>query len=334
VPSSTFSSDRVPTGPWGRTWLVAVVAIALGALGIEALARHRGYQPSVKDDEYAWAIQRARADGSQRTVALLGTSRILLAFSPQAFAQALPDWTYVQLAIDGSQPAGSLIDLARDPDFRGVVIVDTTESGITPDNWQRQDAYLRAYHRRWREPGALAERWLATAVQSHLALLSDTGTHTLANGWTAPPYVTTFADRTQYADFTRTDVGKQRRRQLDRIAAEGNVPPPTERDAAAWLDQALAIEPFVDQIQARGGRVVYVRMPVCDERWAADERETPKALFWDRLAARTHALAIHFADYPALRDFACPDTDHIDSKDAARFTTALVAILRDRGVVR
>jgi len=334
VHSSTFSSDRVPTGPWGKTWLVALAAIAFAVIALETLARERGYRPSVKDDEYAWAWQRARVDDAPHAVALLGTSRILLAFSPPAFAQALPDWTYVQLAIDGSQPAGSLIDLARDPDFRGVAIVDTTESGITPDNWRRQDAYVRAYHRRWRAPGAMAERWLATEVQRRLALLSDTGTHVLANGWTAPPYVTTFADRTQFADFSRTDVAKQRQRQLDRIAAEGHPPPPTERDAAAWLDQALRIEPFVAQIQARGGRVVFVRMPACDERWAADERETPKALFWDRFATRTHALAIHFADYSALRDFACPDTDHIDSKDAARFTSALLAILRDRGVFR
>jgi hypothetical protein len=325
----------VPAGPWGRTWLVAVVAIALAVSGLELLARSHGYRPSVKDDEYAWAWQRARvSDGASHTVAVLGTSRILLAFSADAFEQALPGWTPVQLAIDGSQPAGSLIDLANDPEFRGVVIVDTIESGITPDNWERQSAYVAAYRRRWRAPGAMAERWLATWVQSHLALLSDRGLRVIASGWREPPYVTTFADRTQYADFSHTDVAERRRHQLERLRAAARPRPATEREADEWLTQALAIEPYIDQIQARGGRVVYVRVPVCDERWAADERDVPKALFWDRLAARTHALAIHFADYPTLRDFACPDTAHIDSKDAPRFTQALIAILAERGVFR
>jgi hypothetical protein len=325
----------VPAGPWGRTWIAALVAIALAAGGLESLMRARGYQPSVKDDEYLWAAERGRvSDDSPHTVALLGTSRLLLGASLATLERELPDWKIVQLAIDGTQPAGSLIDLAEDPQFRGVAIVDTIESGITPDAWDRQAAYIATYHRGWRAPGAIAERALATQVQSRLAILSDTAMHVLGNGFSAPPYVTTFADRSQDADYTKTDVPALKRRQLERIRAAAHPQPATAAEADAWLPQALAMEPYVDQIQARGGRVVYVRMPVCDERWAADERDVPKALFWDRLAARTHALAIHFADYPTLRDVACPDTSHIDSRDAPRFTHALLAILRDRGLFR
>jgi len=82
--------------------------------------RARGYQPSMKDDEHAWVRERARVSASPRTVALLGASRIQLGFSPPAFRAALPRWTYVQLAIDGTQPAGSLRDLAADP--RGLAL--------------------------------------------------------------------------------------------------------------------------------------------------------------------------------------------------------------------
>ncbi|HEY1557151.1 MAG TPA: hypothetical protein VGF94_20085 [Kofleriaceae bacterium] len=302
--------------------------LALGAL--EVFVRARGYRPSVKDDEYAWAWQRARVDGDPHAVALLGTSRILLAFSRDAFEHALPGWTPVQLAVDGSQPAGSLVDLAADPDFRGVAIVDTTETGITLDNLPRQAAYVRAFHRRWREPGAMIERWLATHVQSTFALLSDSGLHYFENGWRVPPYVRTFADRTQYGDFTLRGADL-RRKQLARIAA---TPPVDHDDSDAWLGAVAQMEPYIDAIQARGGRVVYVRMPTCDERWAADQRDAPKVRYWDRFAARTHALAIHFADYPELRAFACPDTSHLDSKDAPAFTRALVAILVARGVFR
>lgn len=338
MPSSTSSSEPlahpvprrpVPAGAWGRTWIVAAAVAAIAVIGIEHAMRDRGYRPSVKDDEYAWAWQRLRAsDGSPHTVALLGTSRIHLAFSPAAFARALPGWTPVQLAIDGTQPAAALIDLARDPEFRGVVIVDTLESGIVPENLYSQRPYVAAYHRRWRAPGAMLERWLATRVEARLAILSDTGLRILETG-ASPPYVATFADRTQFADYALTDVAQRRRKLLERL---GPIAPPTLHDAEVWLDGALQMEPYIAQIQARGGAVVYLRMPTCDERWAADQQREPRALFWDRLAARTRAVAIHFADYPSLRDFACPDTSHIASRDGPRFTAALVDVLVERGV--
>jgi hypothetical protein len=319
----------VPAGSWGRTWLATAALAVMAVGGIELAMRHRGYRPSVKDDEYGWAWQRARAsDGSPHTVAILGTSRIHLAFSPEAFERALPGWTPVQLAIDGTQPAAALIDLADDPSFRGVVLVDTFESGIAPENLISQRAYVAAYHRRWRAPGAMAERWLAIRVESQLAILSDTGVHIAATG-ASPPYVATFSDRSQFADYALTDVAERRRKLVDRLAP---VAPPTQHDADVWLDGALQMEPHIAAIRARGGAVVYLRMPTCDERWAADQRSEPRALYWDRLAARTAAVTIHFADHPSLRSFDCPDTSHIASKDGPRFTTALIDLLRTRGV--
>jgi len=326
---------RIPAVRWGAIWLVAAALIVCTVVTVERFVRDRGYEPSVKDDEWAWAWERAHADGSPRTVALLGASRIQLGFSPEAFHAVLPGWRSVQLAIDGTQPMGTLRDLAADPAFTGIAIVDSTEDGFSAANWTRQDAQLAAYHRRWRAPGAMLERWLATAVRRRLALVSATGTRALASlllghGWPPPPYVVTHADRTQFADFTRTDVDALRHRQLARI---GVPAPPDEARAQAWLGDALALEPAVDPIRARGGNVVYLRMPTCDERWAADEIAAPKAQFWDRLAARTHAVTIHFRDEPALRDFACPDTSHIASKDGPRFTRAVLEILIARGVI-
>lgn len=314
--------------------MLALAIVVASVAWLEWVARRHGFQPSVKDDEYAWTWQRMRvSDDSPRTVAFVGTSRILLAFSSDTFREMLPGWKPVQLAIDGTQPGGVLIDLANDPAFRGIAIVDTLESGITPDDWHRVDAYVRAYHRRWREVGAMADRWLSTLVQSHLALLTARGLHVLTHGLRSPPYVTTFADRTQHADYSRTNVAAHRQLQLVRVRKEMEFPPPTAQDADRWLQAALEMEPYIDRIQARGGRVVYLRMPVCDERWVADQRTVPKDLYWDRLAAHTHALTIHFADYPTLRDFACPDTSHLDSKDAPRFTRALLTILIQRGVL-
>ncbi len=333
MPSSTSSSRVIPDIRWGATWLVALGIVVVAAISLELFVRGRGYQPSVKDDEYGWAWQRGRADGPPHVMAVLGASRIQLGFSAEAFHEVLPDWRAVQLAIDGTQPAGSLRDLAEDPEFRGIALVETTEDGFFAANRDRQDAPIAAFHRRWRAPGAMAERWLATEVQSHVALVSAGGLRTLASlagghGWPKPPYVVTHADRTQFADFALADLAAQRKRQIARIGT------PVEADADAWLADAMGEEPLIDAIVARGGKVVYLRMPTCDERWAADEIATPKAKFWDRLVARTHAIAVHFRDEPTLRDFPCPDMSHIASKDGPRFTRALLAILVARGAIR
>src|SRR5690606_27900775 len=100
-----------------------------------------------------------------------------------------------------------------------------------------------------------------------------------------------------------------------------------EVDASAWLSHALALELYVTLIHARGGKVIYLRMPTCDERWKADELTMPKRRFWDRLARVSRATLVHFKDHSTLSTFECPDTSHIDSKDGPRFTRALIDIL-------
>jgi len=316
------------------TWLAVVVAVTAIVVGFELFLRSRGYQPSVKDDEYAWTWQRMRIDDSPHTVALLGSSRIMIGFSPQAFRDALPGWRYVQLAINGTTAVGALQDLARDPTFRGLALVDISEAGFYKVSWVSQDQYIAMYHRRTRAVGAMIERILATEVQSRLAMLASRGIETfgklLRTGeWPNPPYVTTYPDRTRFADFAMADLERERRTRVERLDGGETK----ARDPIPWLADALAIEPAVAAIQARGGQVVYVRLPTCDERWTSDETVFPKAQFWDQLAARTRAIAIHFKDYPELAMFSCPDTSHIASKDAPAFTRGLLAILKARGVL-
>lgn len=315
--------------------MLATAIITLSAIvALEVFVRARGFQPSVKDDEYLWAHERARAsDDSHTTLAILGSSRILLAFNPDAFRAALPRWKYVQLAVQGSRPLGALVDLAMDPSFRGVALVDIVELNFKASGYAAMNRELAASRRGWRAVGALAERWLATEVQEHLALLAAGGLRTLSSlslkgAWPAPHYTTTAADRTRYADYSLVDARARRAQQLERIAGWDDV-----QYLEGWLAEPLALEVFVAMIRARGGDVVFVRMPTCDERWAYDESVAPKAQYWDRFAAVTRAHTVHFADYPQLSSFHCPDTSHIDSKDGPRFTRALLDILVERGAI-
>jgi hypothetical protein len=326
---------QVPGGRWGVTWLATGLLFVASFVGLELAVRAHGYRPSINEDAYSWALERRRvADRSPRTVAFLGASRILLAFSPSTFRDKLPEYKYVQLAIQATAPVGSLRDLAFDPDFRGIAIVDISEPQFWPTYWDLQDATIAAYHRGWRSIGQLAERSLTTRIQSEVALLAVDGLRVLGSlvkdgAMPAPPYTTTFADRTKFADYDLVDAARKRRIQLQRMEGWNKV----MADADRWLAHALAQELFVMLIQSRGGKVVYLRMPTCDERWDTDEAKMPKAQFWDRLATLSRATLIHFKDDPRLSSFECPDTSHIDSKDGPRFTAALIDILVERGVI-
>ncbi len=324
----------VPGGRWGRTWIATALLFALCVVGLEIVVRAHGYRPSVNEDTYSWSLERRRVDDrSHRTVAILGASRILLAFAPDTFRAKLPDYKYVMLAVQGSAPVGSLRDLAFDPSFRGIALVAISETQFWPTNWDVQDDLIATYHRGWRSSGQLAERWLTTRVQSTVALLAVDGLRVLGSlrddgVWPPPPYTTTFADRTKFADYDLVDAARKRRIRIQRSEGwSGRMADPEQ-----WLAHALSQELFVLMIQARGGQVVYVRMPTCDERWAIDEGKMPKAQFWDQLARLSRATVVHFKDDPRLASFDCPDTSHIDSKDGPRFTAALIDILIERGV--
>ena len=51
------------------------------------------------------------------------------------------------------------------------------------------------------------------------------------------------------------------------------------------------------------------RPPGPSAKWSS--RTWPREVYWDRLAAHSRALAIHFEDYPHLAGFQCPDGSHL-----------------------
>lgn len=326
--SSISSSER-----WGLTWAVAVgLAVALIAW-MEHGVRARGYRPSVTDDAWLWAVHRARiSTDDPRTVALLGASRIQLGVSPRRLREELPGWTVAQLAVDGTSPIAALRDLAADDAFRGVAIVAVIEPQLRRAEWDTQQAYVDRYHRRWSAPGALLNRHLATLAQQRVALLSAGGrrmiTGLVADRRVPPaPYLVTHADRSRSADYRMANLQRLRKKRMAGVT--GSV---AGLEPDAWLDEARAVEPFVRAIQARGGRVVFVRMPTSGPYLEVTELAAPRAQYWDRFAASTEAVTVHFQDHPSLAAFDCPDYSHLDMRDAPAFTSALVAVLRAQNV--
>jgi hypothetical protein len=132
------------------------------------------------------------------------------------------------------------------------------------------------------------------------------------------------------ADYSRVDLKAHRKWVYDRAYWLSNNKdlPWTEE----WLQGAMELEPWVNAIQSRGGRVVFVQFPTTGHLFTYDDTLFPKKEFWDAFAARTSALCVHFKDVPPLAAFECPDWSHLDRVDAPRFTTELGRILADRGL--
>ncbi len=323
MPSSTSSSDA-PEGPWGRTWLLAI-ALACAGIGLcEWSLRASHHHVTVVDDVFRWSIARHRVDA----VAVVGTSRMQLAFSSQTFGRDA-----VNLAIDGVTAPPILDDLADDPEFHGLVVADLAEWELDGDETAAR-SWIAQSHHLWRAPGALANRELAMRAQDSLVTLDLGGRYVLASAlregaWPVPSWLVTLPSRDRRGDYrSQPEARLEVRRARNRTHIPATAPPPD-----AWLAATARLDRAVDRIVARGGKVVFVRMPTSGEAYATTNRVFPRALYWDRFAAHTHGIAIHADDIAAWTGIECPDEIHLDERDQTRFTQGLVDALRARGLL-
>ncbi|MFI5335266.1 MAG: hypothetical protein ACHQ5A_00660, partial [Opitutales bacterium] len=113
-------------------------------------------------------------------------------------------------------------------------------------------------------------------------------------------------------------------------------PPPTYVPREAFLaGMGQAVEArfrdtaaAVHKLQARGGKVVFVRYPMSGKLKEIEAMATPKAGPWTRIIRETGAPGIYFEDYPELASFTCPEWSHLSAADSVEFTRRLVPHLQ------
>jgi hypothetical protein len=86
----------------------------------------------------------------------------------------------------------------------------------------------------------------------------------------------------------------------------------------------------IDKIKSRGGSVVFVRPPSSSFYRERENRQYPKALYWDRLLKHTKTVGHHYEDYTETAGLVCPDGSHLSPTDAIAYTEHLVKILKAR----
>jgi hypothetical protein len=329
--------------------ILAVVLIAGFFVAIELYWRGRGFTTTHNDDKYLWALKRPSAcKAKENATVFIGGSRI-------KFDLDIPTWKKltgdeaVQLAIVGTPARPVLNDLANDPNFRGKLIIDVTEpqffslDSMRREEWGR-DA-LDAYHNS--TPAQMASAWINYGLESRLVFLEEGkfSTSSLLKDIPLPnrPGVRVFPNFPKEFGMT-TD---ERQTFMTKKFLEDTVLQHIQQGiwrglvlanidkgvlAGKDLDTFLAhIKKATDKIKARGGSVIFVRPPSSGPFLEAEKKYYPRDKYWDVLLKYTDTPGVHFADYPSIANFDCPEWSHLSSEDAITYTETLVTALQQKG---
>lgn len=353
--SSTSNSDfvrTIPQLPWHRLLLAVALFATTATAAWEYYARSAGYRPTLNDTADLWAETRATVKSD--SIVLLGTSRMLFDLDLDVLEMALGSRP-VQLALVGSSPFPILADLAADESFRGTILLDLVPAMYlaptgSPPVAASEKALTR--YRTWN----YAQQWshqLGVRLEDHVAFLRQEDL-TLAKLLERVP-VPNRADALvgpKFPDYFYSLDRDRRARMVPEAAIVGS--PLQQRIVNTWLPlftpppppSFIPLEKFqqmmgadlearfartkehVARIQARGGKVVFLRLPVTGSLAEREEQLAPRAATWDRLVRENRVPSIHFAEHPELNAFECPEWSHLSAGDSVAFTRLLVPHLQ------
>lgn len=336
MPSSTSSSNaRIPEIRYGRLYGAALLLVCLMALGSELYFRSQQFLPNIVDDARFWSIHRADvyAEGERERFVIVGSSRVQLGVDPDILERQLRDYKIKQLAMSGSPGFDVVRDLCEDPDFSGVILWSSLAQDFMPseDEARADINNTRYYHEHhWefeKNLDCLVSAWLQSkfvilAPELSLRFLLERDFLPVAS------YVNMRFNRfrpARYHLFSGQIVVQENEKMFRGFNYDELTMQDTEPFETFLVD---TLEPLHQQLRARGGRLIMLRMPVTGGLKRYLDIITPREQFWDKVAEKTTIPSIYYEDYPGLTGFDCPDTSHLDGSDAPVFTRNLAPILR------
>ena len=328
--SSTSNSDRRVLYGCVIGFCLAIACLAFA----ERLVRQGGHVPNVQDGFHEWAKVRQDLDREpgQDAIALLGASRMQWNISRETLSQAFGGVPVYQLAIQGRMAKASLLDIAKNSDFSGLVIVSGhSHEFLHISQRNSQQALADFYHKEWNW-ARRAEVSISQALDSRLALLGLTGDpqklirSALKDGQIGgkPSSIRRDQHREVFMDADAGDMKYESDQAFKHFTRILNLVEPPELEH--WRETYVSeVADAVESIQDRGGRVVFVALPMGEAMANLHDAAYPRVEYWDVLAANVGSPTIHFEDVPAFRAVPLPDGAHIDFRDKKEFTQILAA---------
>lgn len=313
-----------------------LAGLAVSFLGLtaahEAMLRVAGHEPGIVDDEALWcSVRRQVATLGPDDVVLLGASRMQTDLCERTIADCLPGRRILNLAISGGETSLPVFrDIVEHERFAGTMILDETEASLATDG--SEQAYVDAYRHTF-TLDRLINRGIETWLQKRLVCLAPEEScvavwpRLAATGRVPPPKPTITSD----TRYTRTDFSRIEPAFLDAIR-RGKLPAPADPSRLAVLtDRAVTrwLAPL-NAYRRRGGRVVFVRLPVSAECWSLENAGQAATTAWcgimDRLTAPS--IPCNASEGGMPEGMSILDSSHLDAADLDRFTRWLCDRLR------
>jgi hypothetical protein len=341
----------IPQLPWRGITVIVVLIVIAAVSAWEFYCRSIGYGPTLNDNEDLWALRRRHI--KPESVVIVGDSRAWYDLDLDELQQGLGKRP-VQLAMGGSCAYPVLADLANDKNFHGTIICGVVPRLFvappgTPPMERADKAVRRFYNQTWSQwtgqcLGEFLENRLAFLKQEELTLDDLLKRLPIPNRPGAlvsprlPPYFGTL-DRERRARMIEECArpGKlQRTIQQIWLPLFTPPPPPTyipkdrfaKQMSEAREQRFHDIAAAVQKLRARGGKIVFLRLPNSGELKKLEDRETPRTGIWDRLIMDTGAPGIYYEDVPELSSFNCPEWSHLSAGDSVEFSKRLIPHLR------
>jgi hypothetical protein len=353
MPSSTSNSEfqrAIPALPWRGMLLAAVALTAVATIAWELRARAAGYAPTLNDTSDVWADRREAVQPD--SIVIIGDSRALFDTDLGEIERGLGRRP-IQLALVGSCAYPVLENLANDEKFHGTVIASIVPlMWLAPPPSPPYQNSLKAIKRfQTRTVAHRVSNQLAMFLEEHIAFLKQedlTSARLLEQlrvpdraVYHGPPQLPPYFSTMDRERSTKMFAGAERPGPLQDRVKHGWLPlftpppPPSfvppeafgkamgEAIEARFRDTAAAVK----KIQARGGKVVFVRYPHSGALKEHEDKLTPQAGPWTRILAETGAPGIYYSDHPELI-FDCPEWSHLSAADSVEFTKRLVPYLK------
>jgi hypothetical protein len=340
----------IPPIPWrGITVIVAVTVIA-ATIAWEIYCRSIGYGPTLNDNEDLWTLVRRKVE--PESIVIIGDSRGWYDVDLDELQKGLGKRP-LQLAMAGSCAFPVLTELANDEKFHGTIICSVVPRlFFAPPGSPPMDRSEKAVRRSHTQtPAQRVSQYLAMPVEEHVAFLKqeDLTLEELLKRLPIPNRAEAVVPP-RLPPYFRTLDRERRARMTEECARGGRLatsiqqvwvplftaPPPPyipKDQFMAMMKEAIETRfrntiTAVQKLRARGGRIVFVRLPVSGGLKALENQITPRNQTWDPLLQRTSVPGVHFEDFPELAGFNCPEWSHLSAGDSVEFSKRLVPHLR------
>ncbi len=341
----------IPQVPWRGIAVVVVLIVIAASAAWEFYVRSVGYAPTLNDNEDLWTLTRQKV--KPESVVIIGDSRAWFDLDLDEIQAGLGKRP-VQLAMPGSCAYPVLADLAKDENFHGTIICSIVPRLFfappgSPPMERAQKAVRRSHTQ---TPAQRASEYLAIPLEEHVAFLKqeDLTLDELLNELPIPNRPNALVSP-RLPPYFRWIDRERRARMIEQCAQPGELQskiqkrwtrlfippsPPTyvpkeiffENMKKATETRFVDTVKAVEKIRSRGGKIVFVRLPVTSELKLIEDRITPRAQIWEPLLNRTGVPGIYFEDFPELASFNCPEWSHLSAGDSVEFSKRLVPHLR------